>query len=41
MASLLAANLSELPVDRGLREAVQLTRWGVFKIGPHSTQTLA
>ena len=32
MAALIAANLGELPIDRTLHEAMQLTQQGVFKI---------
>jgi beta-lactamase class C len=41
MAALLAANLGELPVDRTLHEAMQLTQQGVFRISPRNTQALA
>jgi beta-lactamase class C len=41
MAALLAGYLGELPVDRLLREAMQLTQQGVFKISPRLTQALA
>jgi beta-lactamase class C len=41
MAALLAANLSELPVDRELTQAMQLTQRGIFTISPNITQALA
>ena len=41
MAALIAANLGELPIDRTLHEAMQLTQQGVFKISPRNTQALA
>ncbi len=41
MATLLAANLGELPIDRALREAMLLTQQGVFRISPRNTQALA
>ena len=41
MAALIAANLGEFPIDRTLREAMQLTQQGVFKISPRNTQALA
>jgi len=41
IAALLAANLGELPIDPTLREAMQLTQQGVFKISPRNTQALA
>jgi len=41
MVALLAANLGELPIDRTLHEAMQLTQQGLFKISPRNIQALA
>jgi beta-lactamase class C len=41
MAVFLAANLGELPVERSLREAMNLAHRDVWIIGPHSRQALA
>jgi beta-lactamase class C len=41
LATLLAANLGDGPVDPGLRAAMQLTQHSVFRIGPHNAQALA
>jgi beta-lactamase class C len=41
LAILLAANLGEMPVDPGLRAAMQLARRGVFHVSAHIMQALA
>src|SRR4051812_26372876 len=41
LATLLAANLGEGPIDPDLRAAMQLTQRGVFRINPHIAQALA
>jgi beta-lactamase class C len=41
LARFLAAQLGELPVDPLLREAMALTRQGVFRISPRNVQALA
>src|SRR5262249_56664021 len=41
MAVFLAANLGEVPVDRSLREAMNLAHQDVWIIGPRSRQALA
>jgi beta-lactamase class C len=41
LATFLAAQLGELPIDPQLRDAMQLTRQGVFRISPRNTQALA
>jgi beta-lactamase class C len=41
LAIFLAAHLGELPVEPAMREALQLTRQGVFRISPRNTQALA
>jgi beta-lactamase class C len=41
MATFLAADLGELPIERGLQEAMQFSQQGVFKISPRNTQAPA
>ena len=41
LATFLAAQLGELPIDPQLRDAMQLTQQGVFRISPRNTQALA
>ena len=41
MAIFLAANLGEMPVDRPLMQAIELSHRGVFAISPRNTQALA
>jgi beta-lactamase class C len=41
LAVFLAANLGELPVDRDLKEAMQLAQRGMFRTEPEVTQALA
>jgi len=41
MAVFLAANLGELPVERSLREAMNLAHQSVWTIGPRNRQALA
>jgi beta-lactamase class C len=41
LATLLAANLGDGPIDPDLRAAMQLTQRGVFRINPHIAQALA
>jgi beta-lactamase class C len=41
MAVFLAANMGETPVERSLREAMDLAQQGVFAISPRNTQALA
>jgi beta-lactamase class C len=41
LVTFLAAHLGELPVEPVMREALQLTRGGIFRISPRNTQALA
>ena len=41
MAVFLAANLGELPIDRSLMQAIELSHRGVFDISPRNAQALA
>jgi beta-lactamase class C len=41
LATFLAANLGELPIDPVLQEAMQCARHGVFRIDPQSMQAMA
>jgi beta-lactamase class C len=41
LAIFLAAHLGELPVEPVMREAMRLTRQGIFRITPRNTQALA
>jgi beta-lactamase class C len=41
LVAFLAAHLGELPVEPVMREAMQLTRAGVFRMSPRNTQALA
>lgn len=41
LATFLTAHLGELPIDPQLREAMQLTRQGIFRMNARSTQAMA
>jgi beta-lactamase class C len=41
LATFLAAELGELPLDPALRSAMQMTQQGAFRISPHAAQGMA